>query len=31
VFDLNGPDNIARVAQGEPVGTLIAGPLEARA
>ena len=31
VFDLNGPDNIARVAQGEPVGTLIAGPVEARA
>ena len=31
VFDLNGPDNIARVAQGEPVGTLIAGPLEAHA
>jgi uridylate kinase len=31
VFDLNGPDNIARVAQGEPVGTLIAGPQEARA
>jgi uridylate kinase len=30
VFDLNGPDNIARVSQGEPVGTLIAGPLEAR-
>jgi uridylate kinase len=26
VFDLNGPDNIARVAYGEPVGTLIAGP-----
>jgi uridylate kinase len=25
VFDLNGPDNIARVADGEPVGTLIAG------
>ncbi len=31
VFDLNGPDNIARVAQGEPVGTLIAGPVEAHA
>jgi uridylate kinase len=31
VFDLNGPENIARVAQGEPVGTLIAGPVEARA
>ena len=31
VFDLNGPDNIARVAQGEPVGTLIAGPQEAHA
>ena len=31
VFDLNGPDNIARVAQGETVGTLIAGPVEARA
>ncbi len=31
VFDLNGPDNIARVAQGEQVGTLIAGPVEARA
>jgi uridylate kinase len=28
VFDLNGPDNIARVAAGEPVGTLIAGPAE---
>jgi uridylate kinase len=26
VFDLNGPDNIARVADGEPVGTLISGP-----
>ena len=26
VFDLNRPDNIARVADGEPVGTLIAGP-----
>ncbi len=31
VFDLNGPENIARVAQGEAVGTLIAGPVEARA
>ena len=31
VFDLNGPDNIARVAAGEPVGTLIAGPAEVRA
>jgi uridylate kinase len=29
VFDLNGPDNIARVAFGEPVGTLIAGPAAA--
>jgi len=27
VFDLNGPDNIARVAAGEPVGTLISGPV----
>jgi uridylate kinase len=26
VFDLNRPDNIARVADGEPVGTLITGP-----
>jgi uridylate kinase len=26
VFDLNQPDNIARVAEGQPVGTLIAGP-----
>jgi uridylate kinase len=26
VFDLNQPDNIARVARGEPVGTLIAAP-----
>jgi uridylate kinase len=26
VFDLNGAENIARVAFGEPVGTLIAGP-----
>ena len=31
VFDLNGPDNIARVAYGEPVGTLIAGPATAGA
>jgi len=26
VFDLNGEDNIAKVADGEPVGTFIAGP-----
>jgi uridylate kinase len=26
VFDLNQPDNIRRVAMGEPVGTLIAAP-----
>ena len=26
VFDLNGPDNITRVARGEPVGTLISAP-----
>jgi len=31
VFDLNGQDNIARVAFGEPVGTLIAGPAAAGA
>jgi uridylate kinase len=31
VFDLNGPDNIARVADGEPVGTMIAGPVGAPA
>ena len=31
VFDLNGPDNIARVADGEPVGTLISGPAAVRA
>jgi uridylate kinase len=31
VFDLNGPDNIARVADGQPVGTMIAGPVGARA
>jgi uridylate kinase len=29
VFDLNGQENIARVAFGEPVGTLIAGPAPA--
>jgi uridylate kinase len=29
VFDLNGPENIARVAFGESVGTLIAGPAPA--
>jgi uridylate kinase len=29
VFDLNRPDNITRVARGEPVGTLIsATPVE---
>jgi uridylate kinase len=27
VFDLNRPDNIARVARGEPVGTLITAPV----
>jgi uridylate kinase len=26
VFDLNAPDNIARVVEGDPVGTLITGP-----
>jgi len=26
VFDLNRPDNIARVVAGDPVGTLISGP-----
>lgn len=26
VFDLNGPDNISRVADGQDVGTIIAGP-----
>ena len=26
VFDLNGPDNIVRVAQGDQVGTMIGGP-----
>lgn len=31
VFDLNGPDNIARVAAGQQVGTLIAGPVGAPA
>jgi uridylate kinase len=31
VFDLNGPDNIAKVAAGEPVGTLISGPAEVQA
>ncbi len=31
VFDLNGPDNIARVAAGERVGTLISGPVGAPA
>jgi uridylate kinase len=31
VFDLNGPDNISRVAAGQPVGTLIAGPVAAHA
>jgi uridylate kinase len=30
VFDLNGPDNIARVADGEHVGTLITGPVAVR-
>ena len=30
VFDLNGPDNIARVADGEHVGTLIRGPVAVR-
>ncbi len=25
VFDLNEPDNIVRVALGEPVGTIISG------
>ena len=29
VFDLNGPDNIARVAFGESVGTMISGPAPA--
>ena len=31
VFDLNGPDNISRVAEGEMVGTLISGPSPAGA
>jgi uridylate kinase len=31
VFDLNGTDHIARVAAGEPVGTLISGPAEVQA
>jgi uridylate kinase len=31
VFDLNRPDNIERVAEGAPVGTLIAGPATTRA
>ncbi|HJP88956.1 MAG TPA: UMP kinase [Candidatus Limnocylindrales bacterium] len=31
VFDLNGPDNIAKVAAGEPVGTRISGPAEVQA
>jgi uridylate kinase len=30
VFDLNGPDNIARVAAGQPVGTLISGRVGGR-
>ena len=30
VFDLNQPDNITRVAAGEPVGTLISGATAAR-
>ncbi|MGH2463920.1 MAG: UMP kinase [Candidatus Limnocylindrales bacterium] len=29
VFDLNQPDNIVRVAQGEPVGTMISGGVKA--
>jgi uridylate kinase len=28
VFDLNGPDNIARVAEGDAVGTMITGPVK---
>jgi uridylate kinase len=28
VFDLNEPNNIVRVARGEPVGTLISGSLQ---
>ena len=31
VFDLNGPDNIARVVEGQKIGTLIAGPVAAGA
>jgi uridylate kinase len=31
VFDLNGPDNIARVAAGQPVGTLISSRVGASA
>jgi uridylate kinase len=31
VFDLNGPDNINRVVEGQAVGTLIAGPAAASA
>jgi uridylate kinase len=31
VFDLNGTDHIARAADGQPVGTLISGPVGARA
>jgi uridylate kinase len=31
VFDLNGTDNISRVAEGQEVGTLIAGPAGASA
>ena len=31
VFDLNGPDNINRVVEGQAVGTLIAGPAAAGA
>ena len=31
VFDLNGTDNISRVAEGQAVGTLIAGPASAGA
>ncbi len=31
VFDLNGPDNINRVVEGQTVGTLIAGPAAAGA
>jgi uridylate kinase len=29
VFDLNQPDNITKVAVGEPVGTLISGATSA--